>query len=117
MTTKREDIDKGAIDFSDVRSGRRLPPVHPGTILRDEFLTPMEISVYELANAIRVPRSRINDIVLGRRAIAADTALRLGRHFGTTPEFWMNLQAHYGLDVADRTVRRRIEREVAPRAA
>jgi addiction module HigA family antidote len=117
MSIKREDIDKGAIDFSDVRSGRRLPPVHPGTILRDEFLTPMKISVYELANAIKAPRSRINDIVLGRRAITTDTALRLGRYFGTSPEFWINLQARYDLDVANRTVRRKIEQEVAPRAA
>lgn len=117
MTTKREDIDKGAIDFSDVRSGRCLPPVHPGTILRDEFLTPMKISVYELAKAIKVPRSRVNDIVLGRRTITTDTALRLGRYFGTSPEFWINLQARYDLDVANRTVHRRIEREVTPRAA
>ena len=79
-------------------------------------MIPMGISVYELANAIKVPRSRVNDIVLGRRAITTDTALRLGR-FGTTPEFWINLQAYYDLDVADRTVRRRIEREVRPRAA
>jgi addiction module HigA family antidote len=117
MSIKREDIDKGTVDFSDVRSGRRLPPVHPGTILRDEFLTPMAISVYELANAIKAPRSRINDIALGRRAITTDTALRLGRYFGTSPEFWINLQARYDLDVADRTVRRKIEQEVSPRAA
>ncbi len=117
MSIKREDIDKGAVDFSDVRSGRRLPPIHPGAILRDEFLTPMEISVYELANAIKAPRTRINDIVLGRRAITTDTALRLGRYFETSPEFWINLQARYDLDVANRTVRRKIEQEVAPRAA
>jgi addiction module HigA family antidote len=86
---------------------RRLPPVHPGTIL----------SVYELAKAIKVPRSRVNDIVLGRRAITTDTALRLGRYSGTTPEFWINLQARHDLDVANRPVRRRIEREVTPRAA
>jgi addiction module HigA family antidote len=110
-------VDQRQVDFSDVRSGRRLPPVHPGEILRDEFLGPMGISVYELANALHVPRSRINDIVLGRRAITTDTALRLGRYFGTTPEFWINLQARYDLDVAERTVRRRIEQEVAPRAA
>lgn len=117
MTIKREDIDRRSTDFSDVASGRRLPPVHPGEILRDEFLTPMAISVYELANAIKVPRSRANDIVLGRRAITTDTAMRLGRYFGMSPEFWINLQARYDLDVADRTVRRKIEREVAPRAA
>ena len=117
MTIKRDDIDQRRVDFSDVRSGRRLPPVHPGEILRDEFLTPMGISVYALANAIKVPRSRVNDIVRGRRAITTDTALRLGRYFGTSPEFWINLQARHDLDVAERTQRRRIEREVDPRAA
>jgi addiction module HigA family antidote len=117
MSIKREDLDKGTVDFSDVRSGRRLPPIHPGTILRDEFLTPMKISVYELANAIKAPRSRINDVVLGRRAITTDTALRLGRYFGTSPEFWINLQTRHALDVANRTFRRKIEQEVAPRAA
>jgi len=75
------------------------------------------ISVYQLANALRAPRSRINDIVLGRRAVTTDTALRLGRYFGTSPEFWINLQARYDLGVADRTVRRKIEQEVTPRAA
>lgn len=117
MTIRREDIDNRKVNFSDVRSGRRLPPVHPGEILRDEFLTPMGISVYELANAIKVPRSRTNDIVLGRRTVTTDTAMRLGRYFGTSPEFWINLQARYDLDVAERTVRRRIEQEIAPRAA
>jgi addiction module HigA family antidote len=117
MTIRRDDVDKQQVDFSDIVSGRRLPPVHPGEILRDEFLTPMEISVYELAKLIKVPRSRINDIVLGRRAVTADTALRLSRYFGTSPEFWINLQARYDLDAADRSLRRRIEQEVAPRAA
>jgi len=116
MTIKREDTDRRFVDLSDIVSGRRLPPIHPGELLRDEFLTPMGISVYELANAIRVPRSRVNDIVLGRRAITTDTAIRLGRYFGMSPEFWINLQAHYDLDLADRTVRRKIEREVAPRS-
>jgi len=117
MSVKREDIDNRKVDFSDIASGRRLPPVHPGKILRDEFLTPMEISVYELARAIKVPRTRVNDIVLGRRSITIDTAIRLGRYFGTSSEFWINLQTRYDLDVADRTVRRRIEREISPRAA
>jgi antitoxin HigA-1 len=117
MSIKREEVDKRQVDFSDVRSGSRLPPVHPGEILRGEFLTPLGISVYELASAIKVPRSRVNDIVLGRRAITTDTALRLGRYFGMTPQFWINLQALYDLDVADRTVRKQIEREVTPRAA
>jgi antitoxin HigA-1 len=117
MSIKREDIDNRKADFSDIATGRRLPLVHPGEILRDEFLTPLGMSVYELANVIKVPRSRANDIVLGRRAITTDTAMRLGRYFGTSPEFWLNLQAGYDLDAAGRTLRRRIENEVAPRAA
>ena len=117
MTIKREDIDNRQVDFSDVATGRRLPTVHPGEILRDEFLKPMGLSVYDLANAIKVPRSRANDIVPGRRAITTDTALRLGRYFGTTAAFWINLQASHDLDVADRSLRKKIEREVEPRAA
>ena len=112
MTIKREELDRREVDFSDVVSGRRLPPVHPGEILRDEFLTPMEISVYRLAQAIKVSRPRLNDIVLGRRGITTDTALRLGHYFGMTPEFWINLQTRYDLDVAERTTRHQIEREV-----
>ena len=107
MTIKREDIDNRQVDFSDVATGRRLPTVHPGEILRDEFLKPMGLSVYGLAN----------DIVRGRRAITTDTALRLGRYFGMTAAFWINLQARYDLDVADRSLRKKIEREVEPRAA
>lgn len=91
--------------------------MHPGEILRDEFLTPMDLSVYRLAKALKVSRPRLNDIVIGRRAITTDTALRLGRYFGTTPEFWINLQTRYDLDVAERTVRSRIEREIQPHAA
>jgi addiction module HigA family antidote len=117
VSIKREDLDGGQIDFGGTVTGRRLPLVHPGEILRDDFLQPMAVSVYGLARALKVPRSRVNDIVLGRRGITADTAFRLARYLGTSPEFWMNLQARYELDVADRTLRRRIEREVAPRAA
>ena len=117
MTIKREELDRREVDFSDVASGRRLPPVHPGEILRDEFLTPMEINVYRLAQAIKVSRPRLNDIVLGRRGITTDTALRLGRYFGMTPEFWIDLQTRYDLDVAERTTHRQIEREVEPHAA
>ncbi len=117
MTIKREDIDSHLIDFSEVTTGKRLAPVHPGEILKDDFLEPMVLSVYEFANAIKVPRSRVNDIVRGRRAITTDTALRLARYFGTTPESWINLQARYDLDVADRDLRKRIDKEVTPRAA
>lgn len=114
---KREDLDTGGIDFADVITGKRLPLIHPGEILRDDFLVPMKISVYTLAQEIKVPRSRVNDIVLGRRGITADTAFRLARYFGITPDFWINLQTRYDLDAAERKLRRRIEREARPLAA
>ena len=117
MTIKRDDLDAGRVDFSEVATGKRLPLVHAGEILRDDFLQPMKISVYALAQAIKVPRSRVNDIMLGRRGITADTAFRLARYFGTTSDFWINLQARHDLEAADRKLRRRIEREVRPRAA
>ena len=114
MAIKREELDRCTIDISDVVSGRRLAPVHPGKILRDEFLEPMALSVYRLAQAVKVPRPRLNDIVLERRGITIDTALRLGRYFGTTPDFWLNLQTRYELDVANRTLRDKIACEVIP---
>ena len=117
MTIKREDIDQRRIDFSDVVSGRRLAPVHPGEVLRDEFLTPMALSVYRLARALKVTRPRLNDLVRGHRGVTIDTALRLGRYFGTTPEFWINLQTGYDLDVAEHTVRDKIEQQIEPHAA
>ena len=117
MSIKREDIDSGSVDFSDIATGRRLPTVHPGEILREEFLEPLGLSVYALAKALKLPRSRVNDVARGRRAISADTALRLGRYFGTSAAFWLNLQSAHDLDVADRSLRRQIEREVTPRAA
>ena len=117
MTIKREDVDRRILDISDVTSGRPLRPMHPGEILRDEFLIPLGMSVSALANAIKAPRARVNDIVLGRRAITTDTAIRLGRYFDMSPQFWMNLQTRYELDVADRSIRRKIEQEVVPRNA
>ncbi len=117
MTIKREDLDAGRVDLKDVATGKRIRPTHPGEILREDFLEPMHVSVYALANSIKVPRSRVNDIVLGRRALTADTALRLARYFGTSAEFWINLQAHYDLEVAKERLRGRIEKEVEPRAA
>jgi addiction module HigA family antidote len=116
MTIRRDDLDR-RIDLSDVVTGRRLPPVHPGDILREDFLRPWGISVYALANALHVPRSRANDIAIGRRAVTADTALRLARFFCTSPDFWLNLESRFDLDTAERTSRRRIDREVTPRAA
>lgn len=116
MTIEREDVERQRVDFSDVVSGR-LAPVHPGEVLRDEFLTPLALSVYQLAQALKVSRPRLNDVVLGRRGVTVDTALRLGRYFGTTPEFWLNLQTRYDLDVAELTVRREIELQIEPHAA
>jgi len=117
MSIKREEVMSGKIDFSDIAAGTRLPRVHPGEILRIDFLEPMKITVYSLAQAIKVPRSRVNDIVLGSRGITTDTALRLARYFGTTPEFWINLQTRHDLELANGALRKRIEREISPRAA
>lgn len=115
MSIPRDAVEAKLVDFSDIATGRRLPTVHPGEILRNEFLRPLGISVYEFASALKVPRSRVNDIVRGRRAVTADTAMRFARYFGTTPNFWINLQAQYDLEIAERTIRRKVEREVSPR--
>lgn len=77
----------------------RLPPVHPGEILAEEFLKPLGVTQYRLAERIHVPRRRINEIVLGQRSISADTVLRLARFFGTSDRFWLNLQATYDLNI------------------
>ncbi len=78
----------------------RLPPVHPGEMLREEFMVPLGLSANALALALRVPATRINEIVNERRGISGDTAIRLGRYFRMGPEFWMNLQAYYDLELA-----------------
>lgn len=83
------------------KDNRRNLISHPGEILKDEFLEPMDISVYALSKAINVPRTRMNDIVLGRRGITADTALRLARFFDMTADYWLNLQTHYDLVMAE----------------
>ncbi len=94
-----------------------LPPVHPGEILLEDFLKPMGISQYALAKAIAVPPRRINEIVHGKRGISADTALRLGRYFGVQPDSWMNLQAHFDLEVTRRQLGRRLDDDVRPHHA
>ena len=91
-------------------------PVHPGEILQKEFLEPMGLSQNKLAMALRVPARRVNEIVLGKRAITADTALRLSRYFGVSPQFWLGLQMEYALDVAENALAGRIEAEVIPMA-
>jgi addiction module HigA family antidote len=94
---------------------KRLPPVHPGAVLLEEFLGPMGLTQYRLAKDLSVPARRINEIVHGQRAISADTALRLARDFGTSDRFWLNLQAAYDLDVERERLGKRLEREVAVR--
>lgn len=80
---------------------KKLSPIHPGEILKEEFLIPLEITEYRLAKDIAVPARRINEIVHGTRAVSADTALRLGTYFGVSPLFWMNIQASYDLSCAE----------------
>ena len=96
---------------------RRVPPVHPGEILREDLMAPLGLSINRLARDLRVPVTRVSEIVNGRRSITADTALRLARYFSTTPEFWVNLQSGYDLDVATRASTEQIKRDVHPRAA
>ena len=91
---------------------RELEPIHPGEILLEEFLNPMDISQYRLAKDLSVDPRRINEIVHGKRAISADTALRLGRYFSMSPQFWLNLQSHYDLEVLDMESGEQIQREV-----
>lgn len=91
---------------------RKLPPVHPGEILQEEFLSPFGISPYRLAKETSVPSRRINEIVRGRRAVTADTALRLSRYFGTSEHFWLNLQARYDLEIEKDRLGDRLRREV-----
>jgi len=91
---------------------RKLPPIHPGEILMEEFLEPMGISQYRLAKDISVPARRINEIVHGKRSITADTALRLGRYFGMSPQFWLNLQTRYDLEVTEDLLQDRLDEEV-----
>jgi addiction module HigA family antidote len=92
----------------------RLSPVHPGEVLLEEFIEPMHLSQNRLAIDIGVDARRINEIVLGKRSVTADTALRLARFFGNSPQFWMGLQIQYDLDVAEDQLGKRLEREVRP---
>ncbi len=93
----------------------KMRPIHAGEILREEFLVPLGISAHALAMELKVPAPRINDIVRERRSITPDTALRLARYFGTTPQFWLNLQTSYDLKNAERKMGTKIEREVHTR--
>jgi antitoxin HigA-1 len=94
----------------------KLPPIHPGEILREDFMVPLGLSANHLAIELRVPVTRIADLVRERRAITPDTALRLGRFFNTSPRFWLNLQAAFDLESAEDEVLEKIERDVRPMA-
>jgi addiction module HigA family antidote len=112
MVIKRSTLK--SIDFSDIDTGDNIPEIHPGEILRSEFLEPLGMSVNALALALRVPAPRINDVVRGKRAISADTALRLARYFGASAQFWLNLQIAYDLRIATAAAGEQIEREIEP---
>lgn len=99
-------LEAGRVDLSELDSGERLPPVHPGAVLRHDFLEPLGLTAHALALALRVPANRITAILAGGRAVTADTALRLARHLGTNGGFWLNLQKAYELEVAERAAGR-----------
>jgi addiction module HigA family antidote len=94
-----------------------MRPVHPGEVLREEFMVPLGLSANALAKALNVPAPRINDVVRGRRGVSADTAMRLARYFGGDARSWLNLQAAYDLRVAEISSGKRIAREISPAAA
>ena len=92
----------------------KLPNIHPGEVLREEFLTPMGISAYRLTKDTGLPHSRVSDLLAGNRGVSADTALRLARYFGTTPDFWLNLQSAYDLEEASRENGEAIRERIRP---
>jgi addiction module HigA family antidote len=112
MSIKREAL-KG-MDFGDIATGRRLSPVHPGAVLFKDLIEPLGLTRYRVAKAMRVPQRRVDEICAGQRAITADTALRLERLFGIEAQTWMNLQAQYDLEIAERASGKRIDKEVEP---
>ena len=114
MAITRDEL-KG-MDFHDVATGDHLAPVHPGDVLMQDFIEPMNLTRYRVAKQAGMQQRRIDEICAGNRGITADTALRLARLFGTDAAFWMNLQAQYDLEVADREFHERIDREVTPLA-
>ncbi len=95
-----------------MKTPKKSEPIHPGIILNEEFLKPLEISQYRLAKDISVPARRINEIVHGKRSVTADTSLRLSRYFKVSPEFWMNLQSHYDLEVQSDKLGQKLESEI-----
>jgi antitoxin HigA-1 len=92
----------------------KIPPIHPGEVLLEDYLKPMGVSQHQLAMAMRVPSNRINGIVQGKRAITAETALRLSRAIGTSPDFWLNLQTSFDLRLAEERLAESLEKEIIP---
>lgn len=115
MDIKREEL--GNTDWSDVATGEKLAPVHPGEILLHDFIEPMGLTRYKVAKLTNVPQRRIDEICASHRAVTADTAMRLGRLFGMDAQVWMNLQAQYDLEVAEQELGQKIDQEVIPLAA
>ncbi|MGE3624443.1 MAG: HigA family addiction module antitoxin [Bdellovibrionales bacterium] len=109
MAIKREDLDAGRVDFSDITSGKRVHFVSPGVFLKEEFLDEYGLSISAAASAMKMSRARLNEIVRGERGITADTALRLGQFFGNSAQFWMNLQSHFDLIKASTAAGKKIK--------
>lgn len=117
MTIDRNKLHQTRFDDLVVAGKERDNPISPGEILHEEFMAPLGLSAAALARSLHVPANRITALINGQRGLSADTALRLARYFGTTPEFWVRLQAEYDLRQARRTVAKEIEREISPRVA
>jgi addiction module HigA family antidote len=116
MAIRREDLETGRVDLSDValKKGGRIALTPPGRILEKDVMKPLGLSAYRLAKDIRVPLNRITAILVGERAISADTSIRLGRYLGMSPGFWHRLQADYDLRSAQRTLGKRVLSEIEP---
>jgi len=112
MNINREEL--ATMDFSDIATGRKLAPVHPGEVLTKDFIEAHGITRYRVAKAMGVPQRRVDEICSGDRAMSADTALRLERVFGMEAQVWLNLQARYDLEITTRENKKRIEREAKP---
>lgn len=112
MSIDRREL--GMVKFGNVVTGRKLPAVHPGEVLLKDFIEPLGLTRYRVAKAIGVPQRRIDEICAGKRAISADTALRLGRLFSVEPQLWLNLQTQYDLEIAERAVGESVQAGIVP---
>jgi len=113
----RQALNRGEVDFSKITTGERIGNIHPGEILRDDFLKPMGVSQYRLAKDTGISQMTVSKIVRGKQAITAETAVRLGRFFGVSAEFWLGLQADYALEEVELALADRLAHEVHPLAA